>query len=84
MCCLSEIAIDQGKVLLFKASSLKNQGYPAKISSEHSPDKHTVAYFFIFLQKSRKEESTSAIPGKSLAIIASSRVSASSGVSITI
>jgi len=46
--------------------------------------KATVISFFTYLQKRRSEESISAIPGISRAIIASSKLSASSGVSITI
>ena len=46
--------------------------------------KLTVISFFTYLQNSNKEESISAIPGISRATIASSRLSASSGVSITI
>ena len=53
--CRSEIAIDQGNVPLSKASLLKNQGYPPKISSAHSPVKETVAVGFTFLQKSKRE-----------------------------
>ena len=44
----------------------------------------TVMSFLMFLQNSNIEESTSAIQGKSLAIIASFKANASSGVSITI
>ena len=51
--CLSPSAIDQGKVPLLKASSLKNQGYPPKISSAHSPVRVTVASGLTFLQKRR-------------------------------
>ena len=56
--CLSFSAIDHGKVLLFNASSRKNHGYPAKISSEHSPEIATVAFSFMLLQNNNKEDST--------------------------
>ena len=78
---LSFMAIDHGKVPEFRLSSRKNQGYPPKISSAHSPIKETVFSFFTSLQNRYKEESTSAIPGISLAIIASFKEAASSGVS---
>ena len=46
--------------------------------------KATVISFLTYLQNRRSEESISAIPGISRAIIASSNASASSGVSIII
>ena len=46
--------------------------------------KDTVISFFTYLQNKSKEGSISAIPGISRAIIASSKLSASSGVSIII
>lgn len=77
-CCLSVIAIDQGKVLLLKASSLK-PGYPAKISSTHSPVRAILGSGFTFYQNNNKKESISAMPSISRAIIALSRASANSG-----
>ena len=74
---LYSIEFAQGNISI-ESYSLVNQGYPPKTSSAHSPDKATVAYFLTSFANKYSYESTSAIPGKSAALVASSKACAKS------
>ena len=68
----------QGKPSRARTSGSRYQGYPPKISSAHSPERATFTWDRTSPQNSSKDESTSAIPGRSLASVAGYRASASS------
>ena len=72
---LSFVFCAQGKPSLPRISGSRYQGYPPKISSAHSPESATFTCLRICLQNASKEKSTSAMPGRSLASVASSNTS---------
>ena len=67
----------QGNISI-ESYCLVNHGYPPNTSSAHSPDRATVAYFLTSFENNYSDESISAIPGKSAAIVASSKAWAKS------